>query len=350
LALTSFTNKDSVSEVKIYTIDFPPNELIAAEPSTRSNTGRFWLIGAAILLAGMMFAFVLRRKKPTLQLLAQPFPEPVQTQTNQPVTIEPVNEAPVQETIHDPIFNYEPVNGPSIHLFGQFQVTDINGHDITKQFSPLLKELFLLIFINSFSENKGISSEALTEHLWFNKSEKDARNNRAVNITKLKTILEKLGAPVLLSKDSGLWQLQVNDENIYNDYAIFQHLQHSRQSVDRNYIVGLMQIVRRGTFLSQTDYSWLDDIKSNVSNTVIDKFTEYLEKSNINEEAEFIIAITNGIFLFDRLNEQALEYKCKSLIILKRHALANTTYLNFAREYKEIYQEEFSRQFNEVIR
>ena len=90
--------------------------------------------------------------------------------------------------------------------------------------------------------------------------------------------------------------------------------------------------------------------KTFVSNSVIDRCTRYYQIGVVQEEPEFFIEISNAIFHFDRLNEQALEYKCKSLIILKRHALANTTYLNFTREYKEIYQEEFSRSFNEIIR
>ena len=170
-----------------------------------------------------------------------------------------------------------------------------------------------------------------------------------MNIAKLKSIVEKLGSPVV-TKESGLWKFQSPDNSVYIDFAEFTALQFSPAAVDRVYIEKLLNIVRRGNFLSQTEYSWLDDVKSSISNTIIDLCIRYIEKVDIHNEAEFIIEIANCIFHFDRLNEQALEYKCKSLIILKRHALANTTYLNFTKEYKEIYQEDFPKSFNEIIR
>jgi len=44
-----------------------------------------------------------------------------------------------------------------------------------------------------------------------------------------------------------------------------------------------------------------------------------------------------------------LIYKCKSLIYLKRHTLANNTYLKFIKDYKDIYGENFGKTFHEVI-
>ena len=76
----------------------------------------------------------------------------------------------------------------SILFFGGFQVINKHGDDITKKFTPLLKELFLLIFLYSIKD-KGISVPRLTELLWFSMDAKTAKNNRAVNIAKLKTSL-----------------------------------------------------------------------------------------------------------------------------------------------------------------
>ena len=59
--------------------------------------------------------------------------------------------------------------------------------------------------------------------------------------------------------------------------------------------------------------------------------------------------IANRIFYFDQLNEDALIYKCKSLILLKRHTLANNVYLKFLKDYKDIYGTEFKESFNDVF-
>jgi len=74
---------------------------------------------------------------------------------------------------------------------GDFQIFNRTGSDITSKFSPLLKELFLLILLNSIKD-KGISAERIIEILWLDKDEKSARNNLAVNIVKLKTLLSEL--------------------------------------------------------------------------------------------------------------------------------------------------------------
>ncbi|HVW60764.1 MAG TPA: hypothetical protein VHC48_12025, partial [Puia sp.] len=110
----------------------------------------------------------------------------------------------------------------------------------------------------------------------------------------------------------------------------------------------LVNIIKRGAFLSQTEYNWLDDIKSEVSNAVIDKCQVYM-RAHPAGDPEFIIEIANCIFCFDPLNEDALTYKCKSLIALRRHTLANNTYLKFLKEYKDIYDSDFGKSFQEII-
>ena len=134
------------------------------------------------------------------------------------------------------------------------------------------------------------------------------------------------------------------------DYQHYAALQSEKPVVDKEYILKLLHITQRGSFLVQTEYNWLDDTKAEISNVIIDQCTQFAEKTENADQAELIIETSNCIFLFDRLNEQALEYKCKSLIHLKRHALANTTYLKFIKAYMEIYQEDFPRSFNEVIK
>jgi hypothetical protein len=49
------------------------------------------------------------------------------------------------------------------------------------------------------------------------------------------------------------------------------------------------------------------------------------------------------------LNEDALTFKCKSLILLKRHNLASNMYLKFVKDYKDIYSADFDKSFQEII-
>jgi hypothetical protein len=75
----------------------------------------------------------------------------------------------------------------------------------------------------------------------------------------------------------------------------------------------------------------------------------YLNHLDLRKYPETVIDISSYIFYFDPLNEDALMYKCKSLILLKRHTLANNTYIKFAKDYRDIYGEEFSKSFHDII-
>lgn len=79
----------------------------------------------------------------------------------------------------------------AIHLFGGFHVYDAQGEDITKQFSPMLRELLSLIII--YSPENGISANQLKDILWFDKETKNARNNRSVYLGKLRALLNGMG-------------------------------------------------------------------------------------------------------------------------------------------------------------
>ena len=330
--------KPRTTEVKIYSLDFPPEPLESALSATDEKRQKSYLyIFIAAGLIGLAVIVLINRRKglavPTKEdeLQREPEPKPNTTQATQ--AVQTASATPVHA---------------AIYLFGQFQVFDKEGHDITRLFTPLLKELFLVIITYSFRNGRGISSEGLNEILWHDKSEKDAKNNRSVNLAKLKAILEKTGN-VVINKESAYWQIAIPDEDVYVDYKKYTSLLAVAADPAKAYIHPLVDIIKRGAFLSQTEYDWLDDIKSEISNSVIDLCLGYIKSQQVASDPEFIIEIANCIFCFDPLNEDALIYKCKCLILLKRHTLANNTYLKFTKEYKDIYGTDFGRSFQETI-
>ena len=188
----------------------------------------------------------------------------------------------------------------------------------------------------------------LNERLWHDKSEKDAKNNRSVNIAKLKVILERIGN-CAVSKESGSWQFQTVGEGVFIDFKDFQSFLLNSQNAAVSDIRPLIAVIKRGSFLYLMEYDWLDSIKSEVSNSVIDMCLGYLSAHGPGSEPELAIELTNCIFHFDHLNEDALIYQCKALIVQKRFALANHIYLKFVKEYREIYGAEFDKTFHETI-
>ena len=251
--------------------------------------------------------------------------------------------------ISNNVFYENDLVSASIFLFGHFEVIDKNGNDITRQFSPLLKEMFLLILLYTLKDGKGISSDQLYEILWEDKAIKDARNNFSVNILKLKTILEKVGETTI-SKETGKWRFDIVNDSIKIDYKQFIDLANDKLNcIDKKYIKGILSIIQKGAFLREVQYNWIDDFKSTVSDFIVTTLLTYASKTNISSEPEFFLKITNCIFHFDQLNEEALSIKCRCLIILGRHALAKETYLNFSKEYKKNYGEEFTKSYNSLI-
>jgi two-component SAPR family response regulator len=114
-------------------------------------------------------------------------------------------------------------------------------------------------------------------------------------------------------------------------------------------IVDLSQISKRGTFLADLEYEWLDSFKSEISNEIVDAYLRYVTSVKIIDDPEFMIKVANYIFYFDPVNEEAMTIKCKALALLGKHSLAKTTFENFAREYSLIYGEEFQKDMPEVL-
>src|SRR5690606_10935730 len=92
----------------------------------------------------------------------------------------------------------------AIFLFGEFQLFDREGNEIVQRMPPLLKEFLLLALVHSTRHQAGISSRLLYETLWPDKPTSSARNNKAVNVAKLKNLLESVPSIRLVSEHSML--------------------------------------------------------------------------------------------------------------------------------------------------
>jgi two-component SAPR family response regulator len=236
----------------------------------------------------------------------------------------------------------------TIFLFGDLQLFTAEGNEITKYFTPLLKELFLVIVLYSIKLDRGVSSEKLNEILWFDKSEKSARNNRSVNIAKLKSLLDKMQG-CHLSKDTGYWKIEIDYHNIMVDYHNYLNIVSNKNKLNKQKIMQLTDITQRGNFLSNIEYEWLDAFKSEVSNEIIDSYIQFANSIQIADDPEFLIKLANDIFYFDPVNEEAMIIKCKALAHIGKHSLAKNTFESFNKEYKVIYGEAFNRDFNSIL-
>ena len=344
VAVTILSPKKQPSVIKIFTLDFPPNKLVSTSPQISNFKKSFWLFAITILVFFIpAIYFVLKKRRNRVMH----------------TSVASIQEDFKHETVSESIVNNETISNhglyetelvtSSIFLFGHFEVIDKDGNDITRLFSPLLKEMFLLILFYTIKDGKGISSDKIYEILWTDKPIKDARNNYYVNVQKLKTILEKVGE-TNISKETGKWRFEILNETIRIDYQQFIDLANNKQPViDKNYITELLSIINKGAFLREVQYDWMDDFKSTVSDFIITTILSYTSKANLQKDTDFILKLTNCIFHFDQMNEEALSLKCRCLIIVGRQVLAKETYLNFSKEFKKNYGKEFGQSFSEII-
>ena len=340
MAVTLRHLEDQTVRLNIYTIAVPPDAPAVSAAAARRGYW-YWAggLGLALLVGG---GVVLRRRRTINKSLVM----------HQPVADQPLarDQPPAPQVPDTP--NKAPSPKPGIFLFGTFTVTDKDGEDITNLFTPLLKELFLLILVYTIKYEKGVTLEKLNETLWSNMDEKNAKNNRAVNIGKLKSILEKLGG-CTLKKETGRWVFVFSAQEVAVDFAQFVSIQSKKQDLAATpreerapaQMDQLLQLVQRGAFLSQENYEWLDDIKSDISNTILEVLQKFSATLSVADHAELLINIANTIFFFDELNEPALALKCKSLVFLGRHAIAKNVFEKFSSKYKDIYGEEFKDSF-----
>lgn len=235
----------------------------------------------------------------------------------------------------------QPTKG-AILLFGGFHAYSSDGEDITRLFSPMLRELFLLIVMNSM--DNGITSMELKEALWPDKDLRSARNNRSVYINKLRVVLDKIGN-YTLGFDSGYWTFRTDD--IYVDFLEFKSLENVTFS--RSEALRVMSITQRGSLLPDSDYGWLDQFKAETADMVICKFSRLADEPECEKMPDFAIAVAETIEHFDDMSEKALHLKCRAYMLSGRHASAKGAYDMFVSRYREIYCDDFKHEFSYLI-
>lgn len=232
----------------------------------------------------------------------------------------------------------------SILLFGGLYIYGASGENITRKFSPMLRELLSLIVLHS--AGNGISSAKLKELLWPDKDIASARNNRAVYLGKLRAQLDTIGE-YSLSNKTGDWKFE--PEDIFVDYLQFAGIDWTSDSPPRDQIEKLLAVIQAGNLMPEADYRWLDKFKAETADLVIDKLWSFSKTLQIEKSADFTIVIADSIFRFDHLNEQALYLKCKAYQLSGRHSLAKKTFDIFRDEYREVYERPLTFSFTELL-
>ena len=323
------TNK---SKIHIYSMAYPP--LVQADvfqvikPGSKQVNRNAKYIFSALLVIFLVLAYYLYRRKMKKK------PE------------EKHSEPDFSEQMFRKV---EQIKKSSVLFLGGFQIYNGEGVDITSDFSPTLKQLFLIIFFDTIHRGKGISSMKLDEMLWFDKSEKSARNNRNVNISKLRNAIEEVGGMEIISENS-YWKLKISP-NIYCDYLRVLNITNKTEDEQLNIsdITELLVLLDSGELLPNLQIDWLDSYKAQYTNSVIDFLVKLLSRSEIKNNKKTLLHISDCIFSLDSLNEDALVVKCQILHKEGKGSVALHVYHSFCKEYLALLNTEFTASFNDVL-
>ena len=157
--------------------------------------------------------------------------------------------------------------------------------------------------------------------------------------------MKELGEFKLVSH-KGFWKIET--DGITVDYLSFLEIA-EKDVIAREDVILLLNILEKGKFLNEFEEQWADSVKSDLSDSAISIFSNYLSEFNVNEDADFVIQICDVIFSLDSLNEFALICKCKAYKVKGNHTLAKLTYTNYSKDYLALYGEEYSKSFADIF-
>ncbi len=315
-------------QVNLYSLNYPPTEepIHIVKEANQGIPSQKYLIGIIIVLVLALLIVLFRRRK-----------------TRQYTPDKEESSVPVGAKIPD--INQ---SGGKILTFGGFQVFDKSGKDITYRFSPTLKELFLMILLSTVDGNKGISSKKIQEYLWPDKPLNKAKNNRAVNIKKLRSILQDVGN-ITISYDGNYWRVTHGDQVFCDIEFIRLHLGRDLDPVNLIDFLQSISVLSRGSFLIHTESEWLDNLKDDISGKIVQRLEEVCSLLDIRKNEKELFEIADVLFTFDPMNETALKNKCSILNHQGKHSLAVEIYNHYIKLYQKLYNEEFSLSFKQLI-
>lgn len=346
IAVAAYASEDQAnSRVDIYTLDFPPlrlEDVIQADFSSHSDKIKLYLFVASLCI--LMLLFVFGRKLFSFGKKSK----------NAGFTPEPVREEPgdLKTEENKKEKSYYDFKTKSILFLGGFQVFDKDGKNITGEFTPTLKYILVLIVLYTLKNNKGISSSKLQELLWFDKTEEAARNNRSVNVRKLRVLLQSLGA-IDITNENSYWTISLADD-ILLDYKEALRLIRKIQETDtttKEDLLRLLELLDSGTMLPNIQFEWVDNFKTDFSNAVIDVLIQIVNnrKNSFYDNQDARLRISDCILKIDPINEEALVIKCNTLYAMGKKSLAKAAFDNFTKEYQLLLGEPYQGSIKNFI-
>ena len=252
---------------------------------------------------------------------------------------------PTTQAINLPPRFKDPSN--SILLFGKFKAFDKSGNEISVLFTPKVKELFLYILIFSVKNGSGVRVEELDDHLWPGIDSGKVANNRAVTLNKLRKILHKIDGIEIVVQNKTIQA--ITEPPFFCDYAEAYQLCQLTGEMTRQELETFFFLVKKGRFLKETNWLWLDDMRGLTGSLVTDNLLKLASYYKKEKKLDEIDAISRRILNYDDMNEEAIFLQIWSLQQTNNIHLAKFNFTSFCAKYRENLNEDYSMNFDEFI-
>lgn len=314
--------------VEIYSLAFPP--LSTAYIKQKANEGKIsisniLLICIAIILIIAAAIYIMRRKllkkNKDSAVLNSPY-----TSLTSAMDIDNTDKKKITATRQS----------SAILLMGGFQIFDKNGENITRDFTPTLKLLFLFLLLHSIKNEKGTTSQQLDDTFWFDMDRNKAINNRGVNIRKLRLIADNIGGVDIINRN-GYWFVNIDGDAICDYKEITALLTHIKKGAayDKVSIAKLINLAS-GELLPNTNAEWLDNFKSEYSMTITEVLLTAINQPDIKKDSKLILKIADTILINDNIDEDAIKLKCRTLFQMGQKGLSKQSFDKFSLDYEKL--------------
>lgn len=323
-----FTDRHN-STIKLFSLEGPPLSrqlyLQSLEPEKSSQNYIPYIIGIFVVIGTIAGIVLMKRKKR----------QSIAAAMDQQMVGEIENESPETETIlHTATQN-------AIYILGDFLVYDAKGMDITHLFSPKIKQLFVLILINSIN-GEGINSRKISSALWPDKEYAKTKNIRGVTFNHLRNVISNItGLELNFSGDNYFFK---TGEEVFCDYAVVAEILDSGELTAAN-----LPVILRGSLLHDMHDAWLETDKYEYEQRLINLLIHEAKLSYNENNLKQTLEISRYILKIEPFNEEALKYEIAALKKLKGSDYARKIFDQRTAEYRRSLGDDSPLKFEDII-
>jgi DNA-binding SARP family transcriptional activator len=233
----------------------------------------------------------------------------------------------------------------SVFLFGDFQIFDAYGKELSSKFTPRIKELFLLILLYTVKNNRGIRTEQMTSVLWPGFESPKAANNRSVTINKLRKLIRNVKG-LNVSYQNGYWTMEAG-KDLYCDYIEVVTMLNKQDLDTKEKMEAFFNRVKKGGFLNELDWEWLDEFRESMVNDIIDHLMLFASRLDEKADCRLLTEIAERILIIDELNEKAIQIIVKQLMLTNNVNKARYRFVQFTRAFEQVVGEPYTLTFDQ---